>query len=101
MKRNFIKIGICTLLLSLMIGTVVLATNSIIGKDDGRIDLSTDYVLGDVNDDKTTDLLDLVRFKKYFAGLNYNINKNAANTYKDNVINSSDLVALIQILFNA
>jgi len=49
--------------------------------------------LGDCNVDGTVDLKDLVRMKKYIAGMNVYINAKAADFNADGVVNGSDLVS--------
>lgn len=57
---------------------------------------------GDVTADGNVDIIDLVRFKKYFADTeNVEIEADAADINADSDINSQDLVLLKQILIGA
>ena len=59
------------------------------------------YVFGDANDDGKTDLLDLVRMRKYLAGLPAELIPICSDLNGDGEVSSSDLVRLRKLLVGA
>lgn len=55
---------------------------------------------GDVNDDGNTDILDLVRAKKYFAGADVAISEYALDINDDNYLKAEDLASVRRLLLN-
>lgn len=55
---------------------------------------------GDVNDDGNTDILDLVRAKKYFAGADVAISEYALDINDDNYLKAEDLASVRKLLLN-
>lgn len=55
---------------------------------------------GDVNDDGTTNILDLIRAKKYFAGVDAEISEYALDINDDNYLKADDLTLLRKLLLN-
>ena len=53
---------------------------------------------GDVNDDGNTDILDLVRAKKYFAGADVTISEYALDINDDNYLKAEDLALVRKLL---
>ena len=51
-------------------------------------------ILGDVNADGEVDIFDLVRLRKYLAGVDVALNESAADVNEDNEIDIFDLVRL-------
>lgn len=58
----------------------------------------TDY--GDVNGDGTTNILDLIRAKKYFASVDAEISEYALDINDDNYLKADDLTLLRKLLLN-
>ena len=59
------------------------------------IKLTKKLLYGDINSDNTIDILDLVRFKKYFANMNVSVNPDLSDINIDGKITSVDLALLI------
>ena len=62
---------------------------------------SKTYSAGDVNGDGNTDILDMVRLKKYIAGTDCTVKGSAADTQRDGLINSEDLITTKRIIMQA
>lgn len=58
-----------------------------------------DFVPGDINDDKTVNMKDIVLLQQHLNGFDVNINSKAADVYFDSAINMKD-IALLQKYLN-
>ena len=77
----------------------ILGVNAQTGVDDGVVSFPSEY--GDVNDDGKVDIRDLVRLKKYTAGIEgVEICKNAADLNGDGKYDATDLSQLKILLLN-
>ena len=99
-----LAVGVNTVLHALAAGTVTITATTDYGITTSFVVTVTDpdFIIkpGDINDDGFTDIRDLVRFKKYLAGMITLSGRAfaAANLQPDQEINTQDMVRLRQLL---
>ena len=97
MKKLFIRLSVVTLAAILSLG--MLSVSAATGSDDGIVSFSS--VRGDINGDGDIDIRDLVRLKKYTAGIEgTKILKSAADLNGDGNYDAVDLSELRIMLLN-
>ena len=97
MKKLFIRLSVVTLAAILSLG--MLSVSAATGSDDGIVSFSS--VRGDINGDGDIDVRDLVRLKKYTAGIEgTKILKSAADLNGDGNYDAVDLSELRIMLLN-
>lgn len=97
MKKIFIRLSVVTLAVIMSLG--VLTVRAETGVDDGVLSFSSER--GDVNGDGDIDIRDLVRLKKYTAGIEgTKILKSAADLNGDGNYDAVDLSELRIMLLN-
>jgi len=63
----------------------------------GNISIS-EYLSGDVNEDKNINMKDIVLLQQYLNGFDVTVNEKAADVYMDNTLNMKDIVLLQKYL---